>query len=1391
MASVVERANDHRQQCPIKSIVFDVEARLSLTITPVIPRATIVRGRGKRLKTPFKLCVGHMTRISRRRQARRTLFALLAAQMAAASILGQPAADAQQNQQPMPQMTGQPHSPAANWSNFHGGPTASSPPVATSQPTTRPAAPSHRATPASNVIPGSVMPVSATMPLPTDHQHGGHQYGGHQHAADTDIALRTIQMPGAFVNKISELLEVKYRGQPHVQISPDVAGGRLIIMAPAGQHAAVQADAMRFFAAESQPGASGVGVATASAELNPASAQQVIRTAGGAMQVRLSSIDWRHFEASLQQVAGKALPVTTHQDGQRAVFQLTGAPLDGTTIEVDRRQNMITVVAPEPAMPAWQTMIRSLDQASNQPGEVVEMVRVANAKPAPVQRAIRLLDQLSGSESATLVPMTGAGGVYQTTAFQPPGALPPVSGADEVDPNQLDDEEAAVEDTAGVIGNTQIQFVPELGIFIVSGARKDTQRVIDVIKQIEEQSALTQPEVEIRTLQHLDNTAAAALLTTLYEDVLAARQGEVSITALDQPNALLLIGRREALANALGLIDKLDQPLDANSKLRVFRLNHASATDAEEMVRNFFVERPGSEESLRGGLGSRVRILADYRTNSLIVGAAPRDLNEVAMLLNQLDVESVPAEDEIKVFPLRNSLASELAPVLQNAINGEGESTANENATRPSKSLKLLSLDAENGGVLNSGLLTGLVVTADSNANALIVRGPASSMSLIAELVRQLDQVPGVETVVKVFTIENGDAVRLATTLQELFAQTTTGTGAAGGATVQLSPATSSSSSLVNLRFSTDQRTNSIIATGSVSDLEVVESILLRLDNSGFAERITEVIWLRHQRAPEIAAAIQNYVQMRTQTVNVIQQFQQGLGPFDLPDRDLVVVAEEATNSLLLSVSPRLYDDVRRLIDNLDRRPPMVLIKVVLAEVTLSDAFELGGELGLQDSLLFDRGRAIGLPNSTPGFNFNGNGTPNVGVVDPGTVASRAVSTFGMGTTSSAAGYGGFVLSAASDSFSFLLRSLQDAGRAQILSRPQIMTVDNKEGFVNVGGRVARPQEIQQVGVSGNPLLSIEDIEVGLTLNVLPRVGADGMISMEILASRSSVDRTPGNGQIIGSDQNGVPIFVPDINETRAQSTIVAYSGQTVVFGGLIQKERMNQSRRVPYLSQIPLLGVMFRYDIEEEVRKELLIIMTPMLVNGDEDLEYVKQVESSRMSYCLADMVEMHGDVGLSGGYGLWGPAIGPTIYPDLHPTVDQFPSAMPTEIYGEPIYDGPALQQPHGAPMPLQSPAIEGVPTPAPQLSPGISAPSAGVPGPASASHGHRSLPSVPADTQQAYNRAAAAMRAAQPRTLDTGAVTTAAGPGNGHGTPISAADFKFIDNDTAAQLSGGSAQ
>jgi len=225
-----------------------------------------------------------------------------------------------------------------------------------------------------------------------------------------------------------------------------------------------------------------------------------------------------------------------------------------------------------------------------------------------------------------------------------------------------------------------------------------------------------------------------------------------------------------------------------------------------------------------------------------------------------------------------------------------------------------------------------------------------------------------------------------------------------------------------------------------------------------------------------------------------------------------------------------------------------------------------------------------------------------------------------------------------------------------------------------------------------------QDIPVGLILKVRPRVGSDGLIIMNIDITRS--DRDPSNGTLVPAG-DGTTILIDDILETTAQSVVAAYNGQTVIFGGLIQKTRSNFSRRVPFVSDIPIIGHMFKYDQEIEIRTELLLVLTPMLISGQEDLDYIKEIESSRMSWCLADVVEAHGDVGLSGGYGLWGPVVGNTIYPDLQPTVDQM---VIEEAYPS---DGPLWDETEaiGAPPvistepPAIAPVPPGLPDPLPQ--------------------------------------------------------------------------------------------
>lgn len=1078
--------------------------------------------------------------------------------------------------------------------------------------------------------------------------------------------LDKIPVPPSQARSLATKLSLQFRDVAGLSIVPDPSRGELVVMAPATMQTKIA---------------------------EAATSLMSVDTPTQRLRLVLKNTTPNQFENLLASLSPRPLPTNVRSGGSMVTINLHPIGLPATTIEIDRARGHLVIDAPSDQLEGWRKVISAVDATAISGDQTVQIVRIVRSTPAPIQRAVRLLSRRAGTRtaqtwaelqaakarsngrsirvpvrSAAFMQQDGGGGNDAGGGFDNGG------GGDDAGGNDGGGDGAA--ENAGVFGDVQIEFVPELGQAIIRGSKKDVARVRDVIREIERQSEITKPDVEVVPLAHVDSTALADLLRQIYDDVLSARQGQVSVTALDNPNALLLIGRTEAIRSLMDLIKKLDQPSDQISRLQVFRLQHASAIDAETQIREFFVAKPGSDENDRPGLGTRVRVDADYRTNSLIVSAAPRDLEEVTRLINALDVNQVAAESQLKVFQLSNALAEDLAEVIQAAVAGETESPS-EDVTTPSTTLSILTVNADAGGLLQSGILAGAVVTPDPNSNSLVVRAPASSMPLITELVRQLDQPPGAESLVKVFTIENGDALQLTTALTDLFGDdaAANGTSIGAGNLAGLASSTASQeSSLVGLRFSTDQRTNSIIASGSADDLDIVESILLRLDTAGFAERITEVIWLRHQTAADIALALQTYIQQRTQTVNTIQQFQQGLGPFDLPDRDLIVVAEPVTNSLLLSVAPRLYEDVRRLIDQLDRRPPMVLIKTLIAEVTLSDGFEIGGELGIQDSLLFNRSVAadavdgaisgVGpVTNGVQAFNFNAaaNNT-NAQIFGQESLAGRSLSTFGLGTVSETFGFGGFVLSAASESVNLLFRTLQNANRLQILSRPQVMALDNTEAFLQVGRQIARITGVVQNGL-GNNTLDIEDIEVGLILQVRPRVGSDGLILVDVDATRS--ERDPASGTTIPTgDAAGTTVTIDDITRTTAQSTIAAYSGQTVIFGGLIQKERVNISRRVPILADIPVLGYLFKFDSETEVRSETLIVLTPTLVVGDEDLEYIKQIESSRMSWCLADVVEMHGDVGLSGGYGLWGPAVGGTIYPDLHPTVDHFQSpthAMP----------------------------------------------------------------------------------------------------------------------------------
>jgi general secretion pathway protein D len=413
----------------------------------------------------------------------------------------------------------------------------------------------------------------------------------------------------------------------------------------------------------------------------------------------------------------------------------------------------------------------------------------------------------------------------------------------------------------------------------------------------------------------------------------------------------------------------------------------------------------------------------------------------------------------------------------------------------------------------------------------------------------------------------------------------------------------------------------------------------------------------------------------------------------ELVNRQVFVVPEPATNSLLLSASRDLFDVAIRLIERMDRRPPMVAIQVLVAEVSLDDRFELGAEWGLQDSLLFSRGSSTGGSLGSPVFNLgNVLTTPNTGP----NVAGQGLSNFGVGRTN-ADGVGGLVLSASSETVGVLLRALQTAGRVQILNRPQLTTLDSQPASSNVGQRVPRVIGITQAGLGVPQQIQTEDVEVGLLLEVLPRVSPDGLILLQVGVENSSVG-DPDDGIPIGFGPAGEVIRSPIINEIRSDTVVSAYSGQTVVFSGLISKSRVSIRRQIPVLGSIPWIGAAFRFDSEAEERRELLVVLTPRIIQSDEDYEMLKQIESSRMSWCLADVLNIHGDAGLSGGNGLWGPARGQMLLPE------SIPAAIPDRAIHNPdnyyLLPGPGQEDLYQEPNSI----IEAAPMSDLSLQPGL---------------------------------------------------------------------------------------
>ena len=575
-------------------------------------------------------------------------------------------------------------------------------------------------------------------------------------------------------------------------------------------------------------------------------------------------------------------------------------------------------------------------------------------------------------------------------------------------------------------------------------------------------------------------------------------------------------------------------------------------------------------------------------------------------------------------------------------------------------------------------------------------------MELISKLIDNLDTVAAARSYVNVFQLRKGmDATLTANLIAQMF----TGQGRQANQNIgqqglnqqgvrpilTLSGDPAAGASLIDLRLSVDDRTNSLIVAGSRNDLDVISAVIARLEGVDSSNRFNEVIKLRNAAAGDVQNALQGFFN------NVLTSYTQAgySSPYQLLQRQVYITAEPVSNTILVSATPDLFAEIRKIIDKIDSQPPQVMIQVTIAEVQLTNAEEAGVEVALQAPVLFRRGNTGGTIG-VPGFNFNTPGPqtllPSASLGNAETVGFQGLGTLGVGRTSTTGqGFGGFVFSASSDTFSLLVRALKAQGRVDVLSRPQLQVADNQTGYMNVGQQFPFPTT--STITTGLAQQGIDYRDIGVSLRVTPRVNPDGKVLLRVEPNVSSVQ--PGAVSV-----GGIQAFV--FNQQTVQTTVLASDGETIVLGGLISKQETRQENGIPYVKDIPYVGALFRYRTHTVQRREIIIIMTPHIIRSEYDQARILAEEAGPTKHCWPDILAAHkhgGEViepALKGARPVPTPPAMPG--PAYFGTFDQAPFSAPSAL-------PPGGMQP--GPMPPTAAAPGSLP---PFVAPGAMPPGAG---------------------------------------------------------------------------------
>ena len=524
--------------------------------------------------------------------------------------------------------------------------------------------------------------------------------------------------------------------------------------------------------------------------------------------------------------------------------------------------------------------------------------------------------------------------------------------------------------------------------------------------------------------------------------------------------------------------------------------------------------------------------------NSLIITDYADNLQRISRIIASTDVSNAT---DVEVISLRHAVAADMVALVNRLMEG-GSATA--------------------GGVVQAGAGAAAgqadtsfrtSILAEPRSNSVLVRAAnPAKLSQIRSLIARLDQPAmtgnGDDGNIHVVYLKNADAVSLAATLRAAINAQTSASTTLGGQQGMTAAAGSNTNAATSAQPVISRGTDGSATVG------------LGGGNSGPSSRF---------------------------------------GTAQQPSTGGMIQADPTTNSLIITAPGPLYRQLRTVIDKLDGRRAQVLIEALIVEVSADKAAQLGVQWS---SVIRNNGRVLGvLGNGTSISGISnifglsgavGNLVNGTALTDSQASAIGSMKGMNLGFTQSVNG---------NTSLGALVNLMQGDGDTNILSTPNLMTLDNEEASIMVGENVPFPtgSYTNTAGTSGsvNPFTTYERKDVGTLLKIRPQINENGTIKMAVYQENSAVKQGTANAQ------SGATTTKRSI-----ESNVLVEDGAIVVLGGLIADEYSQSQERVPLLGDIPLLGNLFRNTSRARKKTNLMVFLRPTVLRDANSTSQLSQ---------------------------------------------------------------------------------------------------------------------------------------------------------------------------------------